>query len=90
MSKILGWVAAIAAAIGFLLFAHMFWGAFNNGGMAVLGLQVFGVIASIAAVILGGLGLFLARPDRSRISEFGFGLGLGNILALIIAMILIG
>ena len=88
MHRILGIIAAVAAVIGFLFMLSMFWGAANNGGMAVLGLQVFGILASVAAIIIGGIALFLGRPTPSGFSEFGFGLGLGNLLALLIAYLI--
>ena len=88
MHRILGSLSSLAAIIGFLFLLNMFWAAANNGGMAVLGLQVFGVLASIIAVLLGGLALFLGRPKPSGFSNFGFGVGLGNLLALLIAYLL--
>jgi len=88
MHRILGIIAAVAAAIGFLFLLNTFWAASNNGGMAVLGLQVFGVLASVFAIIVGAVALFLGRPEPSGFSNFGFGLGLGNLLALLIAYLL--
>ena len=90
MHRIFGIIGTIAAVIGFLLMAQMFWASANSGGMAVLGLQVLGLMGSVAAIILGGIGLLLARgkPAASGFSNFAFGLGLGTILALAIAYLL--
>lgn len=83
MHRILGIIATLAAALGFLLMVNMFWAATHNGGMAVLGLQTFGIIVSMAAVALGALALFLGRPEPSMFANIGLGVGLGNVLALL-------
>jgi len=88
MHNILGIIATIAAILGFLLMLNMFWASVNNDGMAVLGLQVFGLIVSVIAIILGGIGLLLGRPNPSGFSNFGFGVGLGNLVALAIVYLL--
>ncbi len=88
MHRTLGIISSLAAILGFLLLLNMFWASVNNGGMAVLGLQVFVISASVAAIILGGLGLLLGRPSPSGFSNFGFGVGLGNLVALAIAYLL--
>lgn len=93
MHRYLGFIAAAFAVLGFLAFAAMFWGMANNGGIAVLGMQMWGVIASVAAVVLGFVARLMAKnqPVRiSRASDFGMGLGLGNLLALLIAMLFFG
>lgn len=93
MHRYIGFVAAAFAILGFLAFALMFYAWANQGGMAVAGFQLWGVIASVAAIILGIISRFMAKmaPARtSRTSDFGLGLGLGNILAFAIALFFFG
>ena len=93
MHRYIGIISAIFAVLGFASTAIMFWLHATNGGMAILFFHLWGVIASVAAVVIGFLGRWMAKrvpTPISRASDFGMGLGLGVLLAQLIGFLFIG
>ena len=91
MHKFIAFIAAAFAMLGALSIALMFYGHFNEGGMAVLAFQLWGVIASVAALVLGFLARVLSKglPTPSA-AKFAMGLGAISLLALILGFVILG
>ena len=93
MHRYVGIFAAICAIIGFISTALMLHGTVNSAGMAVLLFHIWGIAASLVAVIMGFAGRWMAGrvpTTISRASDFGLGLGLGTLLAQAIAFMILG
>ena len=90
MHRYAGIISAIFAGLGFISIAAMFWGHAQNDGMAAAAFQLWGIVSSTAAIVLGFIARWMAKQAKGRISrasDFGMGLGLGCMLALLIAML---
>ncbi|MEL7445106.1 MAG: hypothetical protein AAGK02_04750 [Pseudomonadota bacterium] len=91
MHKVISYISAALAIGGAICMAAMFYAAFNNGGMAVLGLQVFGIIGSVAALVLGFLAKVLSKDHPTPgAAKLAIGLGGLSLLSLVIGFVTIG
>lgn len=91
MHKIFGLIATLLAILGFILLVVVFWTHVRTTG-STLGFANWGVYLSIGAALFGVIAYVVRDKFEpvSRTAELGLGLGLGNLLATLIAVIFFG
>lgn len=93
MHKYIGFIAAAFAILGALSIALMFYGHFNESGMAVLAFQLWGLIATIAALAFALISRFMAKAKSLSphgASKFAIGLSILTLLSLGAGFAIIG
>jgi len=93
MHKYIGFIAAAFAVLGALSIALMFYGHFNEGGMAVLAFQLWGLISIVSALVFALVSRFMAKYKSTLphgASRFAIAVSIIILISLGLGMIFIG